>query len=94
MSEIDKKFNFRTFFAPLLFISLFKLDNFSPGKITYTGLMYAKAMEIYWLLLVEAIRISRYLISENRRLSKLLMPVPQVIIWICLNKDLTLEYNI
>ena len=50
-------------------------------------LMYAKTMEIYWLP-VGTIRVSRYLISENRRLSKPLMTFTQVIIWICLKKDL------
>ena len=39
--------------------------------------MYAKTMGIYWLL-VGKIRISRYLISENRRLSKYLITFTQV----------------
>ena len=41
--------------------------------------MYAKMMGIYWFL-VAGIRISRYLISENRRLSKPSMMFTQVII--------------
>ena len=80
------------FFASLLFISLFKLDNIQSVKLVrHTGLMYAKAMGVYWFL-VGRIRKSRYLISENRRLSKPLKVFTQVIIWICLNKNLTFEY--
>ena len=53
--------------------------------------MYAKTMEIYWLLVAGRIKL-RYLISENRKLSKPLMTFTQVRIWICLIKDLTIEY--
>ena len=57
--------------------------------------MYAKTMEIYWFL-VGTIRVSRYLISENRRLSKPLMTFTQVMIWLCLtlqegSEDLTVS---
>mgnify|MGYP000940113542 FL=1 len=55
-----------------------------------SGLMYAKTMGIYWLLVAE-IRGPKYLISENQRLLKPLMTLTQVIIWICLNKDLSFE---
>ena len=52
--------------------------------------MYAKTMGIYWLL-VAKIRISRYFISGNRRLSKPLVAVTRVIIWISLKKRLNVE---
>ena len=71
--------------------SLFQLENISPAKLRHTGLMYAKTMEIYWFL-VGTIRVSRYLISENRRLSKPLMTFTQVMIWLCLKNDFTFEY--
>ena len=57
-----------------------------------SGLMYAKTMGIYWFL-VGPRKISRYLISEYRRLSKPLVAFTQVRIWICLSKDLTFGYN-
>ena len=56
----------------------------------HSALMYAKTMGIYWFL-VGTIRISRYLISENRRLSKPFVTFTRVIIWISL-KNYLLNY--
>ena len=49
--------------------------------------MYAKTMEIYWLLVAKMVT-SGYLISENRRLSKPFITFTHVIIWICLKNSL------
>ena len=92
--QIKKEINFMTFslhFSSFHYLNLIIFNLLQKNQLS--GLMYAKTMGISWFLVGQT-RKSRYLISENRRLSKPLFAFTHVIIWICLNKDLTLEYNI